>query len=208
MVAQAKQRRIDSNEAVVQRRFDVDEYQWMGRVGILRHDEHVELIEGVIVQMSPIGSVHMACVDRFTQRFVSRIGERAIVRVQGAVRLSDRSEPQPDIALLRWRDDFYQDRPARVEDIFLIVEVADSSLAYDLGLKLSMYARAGIEETWVADLPHQRLLAFSRPVDGSYQDRRVIMPGESIAPQSFPDVALTHAEIFGVPTATPPVTVG
>lgn len=206
MVARIEQRHVEDDDVMTQRRFDADEYHWMGRVGILRHDEHVELIEGIIIQMSPIGSVHSACVDRFNQRFTTRIGERAIVRVQGPVRLSDRSEPQPDIALLRWRDDFYQDRSARVEDVFLIVEVADSSLAYDLGLKLSMYAHAGIDETWVADLPHHRLLAFSRPVDGSYQDRRVVMPGDSIAPLSFPDVVLTHIEIFGVPTSTPPMT--
>lgn len=196
MVAHAKQQRIEIDETATQRLFTVDEYEWMARVGILRPREPVELINGVIVNMSPIGNKHLACVDGFTEKFVIRLEGRAIVRVQGSIRISDLSEPEPDLVLLKPRADRYKDRSATANDIFLVVEVADSSLAYDRKTKAPMYALAGVPEMWLADALNQRMYSFSRPVGGVYQDQREIGPGESIAPLAFPDVLITYEEIF------------
>ena len=141
---------------VSRRRFTADEYLAMGDAGILRDDDRVELIDGDIVAMTPIGRRHVAVVNRLTRLFVARLGDGAIVQPQGSLRLDFSTEPQPDLAVLRHRDDFYEtgSRPAP-DDILLLIEVADTSLRYDLTTKAALYARHGIGEYWV-DRPEQR----------------------------------------------------
>jgi Uma2 family endonuclease len=179
------------------RRFDVDEYHWMGRVGILHPDERVELLDGEIVTMCPIGPVHNAEVDILNQRFVIGLAGRAQVRTQGSIRLSRYSEPEPDLALLKPRPDFYRNDMARAEDVLLIVEVADSSLASDRSVKLPLYAAAGIPEAWLLDIAAQRLLVHTEPERGGYKHTRIVGPGDQVAPSAFPDLVLTHTDIFG-----------
>src|SRR5438552_12280642 len=141
---------------VRRRRFTVEEYHRMAEAGILSEDDRVELIEGEIVQMSPIGPRHSACVDRLNALFTSRLRRRAIVRVQNPIVLSRWTEPQPDLTLLRPRADFYAERHPGPADVLLAVEVAETSGVYDRGTKLALYARARIPEVWLVDVRGDR----------------------------------------------------
>ena len=173
---------------IIKRRlFTVHDYHRMGEAGILLEDDRVELIRGEIVAMSPIGNPHNAAVDRANRALVNLVGDRAIVRVQGSVRLDEYDEPQPDIVLLRPRPDFYNSMSAGPKDIFLIVEMADSSLKYDRRVKAGLYAELGIPEYWVADLQNNRLLVYSHPEGDVYRVRRELHRGETAAPLLLPE---------------------
>jgi Uma2 family endonuclease len=177
--------------------FTVDEYHRMSEAGILAETDRVELIEGEIVKMSPIGKYHAACVKRLNSVLNRRVGDYAIVSVQDPIRLDDYSEPEPDLALLKPRDDFYaQDLPT-VEDVLLIIEVADTSVEYDRNVKLPLYAKAGIPETWLANIREDRIEAYSQPVNGVYSIVRIINRGEALSPEALPNLVLTAEEIFG-----------
>jgi len=182
---------------VTPHRFTVEDYHRMAEAGILGEDDRVELIEGQIVEMSPIGRKHLAEVDRLNYRFVRGLGERAIVRVQGSVILSGMSEPQPDLVLLRPRPDFYAGRDAGPADVYLIIEVADSSLAYDRGVKMPLYARTGIPEAWVLDVNGRRILVNRDPTPEGYRDAFVASGTDRLSPRAFPDFVLQVDEILG-----------
>ncbi len=178
-------------------RFSVDDYYRMADAGILHEDSRVELIDGEVVQMSPIGSRHAGCVMALTEAFGERLARRAVLSVQSPVRLSRYSEPEPDIALLRPRDDRYRESHPTSIDTLLIIEVADSSLAYDRGLKLSLYAEAGIPEVWIADLEAEQIEVYRAPSDGKYGESLIYRRGSSAAPIALPEITLTVDEIFG-----------
>ena len=171
-------------------RFTIDQYQRMGETGILHEDDPVELIDGVIVQMCPIGLKHIASVDRCTRQFTQRIGDRAIVRVQSPFRLLPRSEPEPDILILRDRPDFYAGVAAGPEDILLVVEVADSSLDYDRRVKLPRYAAGGIPEAWIVNLVDDCVEVERNPSQGQYREHLLLRRGELLRPQALPDVVI------------------
>jgi Uma2 family endonuclease len=175
---------------VDKRRFTADEFERMGEVGILTHDR-VELIAGEIVTMSPIGSPHAAVVDRVNHRLALVAGGLAIVRVQGPIRLDAYTQPQPDIALLRLRDDYYRPGHPQPADVLLIIEVADASLRYDREIKAPLYARAGIVEYWLSDLTGETVTCHASPREGVYSEVTVHRPGESLALRSLPGVTLT-----------------
>lgn len=179
------------------RSFTVDEYYRMAEAGILHEDDRVELIRGAIVEMSPIGSRHAGCVDGLSTQFHARLSGRAIIRVQGPVRLSSSSEPQPDVMLLRPRSDFYRTSHPGPADVLLIVEVSDSSLEYDRGEKLSLYAEAGIPEVWIVDLEHERVEVYREPEAGRYRRQATFEKAAAMAPQAFPDVAIGADVILG-----------
>src|SRR6516225_11690108 len=143
---------------VQRKRFTVDDYYRMAEVGILDPDDRVELIEGEIVQMSPIGDRHGGCVNRANDAFTGLFRGKAVVTVQNPVRLNEFNEPQPGLTLCRWRDDFYSSGHPRPADILLALEVADTTLKKDLKLKLPIYARLGIIETWIEDLRADQIL--------------------------------------------------
>ena len=126
------------------RRFTVEEYHRMAEAGILHESDRVELIEGEVVQMTPIGLHHAACVAQFAHRLAVAVGGRALLWPQNPIQLHHDSEPQPDVVVLRLRPDGYRRHPAQPEDVLLVVEVADTSYRYDHGVKLPLYARAGI----------------------------------------------------------------
>ena len=149
-------------------RLTVSDYYRMAEVGILAPDARVELIEGDIIDMVPPGSLHAATVRRLHENFSRATGDSATVLAQDPVRLSDLSEPQPDLALLRRREDFYSERHPQPADVFLVVEVADSSLRFDRDTKVSLYAVHGIAEMWLVDLRGQRLIRHRVPRQGSY----------------------------------------
>jgi len=150
------------------RRLTVADYYRMAEVGILPPEARVELIDGEIIDMAPPGSPHAATVHYLTEVLVRAVDGRASVLAQNPVRLSEYSEPQPDVALLRRRDDFYREHHPRAEDVLLIIEVAATSLRFDRKTKLPLYARHGIPEMWLADLGGRRLVRYRAPQHGSY----------------------------------------
>ena len=151
-------------------RITVDEYYRMAEVGLLAPDARVELIEGEIIDMPPIGPDHGSVVDKLTHLLVHAVGDRAIVRVQGAVRLSRASEPQPDVALLVPRTDYYRAGHPAGDNTFLVIEVSDSTLRYDRNVKVPLYARHGVPEVWIVDIPGSQVHFYRSPADGRYRD--------------------------------------
>ncbi len=149
-------------------RFTVDEYYRLAEVGILDQDDRVELIEGEIVMMSPIGGRHAASVACLTHLLVEAVGRRALVRVQSPVVLDDFSEPEPDVCLARSRADSYASGHPRPADVLLLVEVADSSASYDRTVKLPLYSRAGIQTVWILDLGRDLVEVYSAPSPDGY----------------------------------------
>jgi Uma2 family endonuclease len=178
-------------------RFTIDDLERMVRAGILREDARVELIEGELLDMNPIGWAHQACVNRLTEALVRSLSGRAIVQPQGPVRLSERSLPQPDLALLRPRPDFYARSGPGPADVLLLVEVSDTTLAYDRDVKVPLYARAGIPEVWLVDLAVEQVLVFREPEHDGYRDSWAYRPGDALSPQAFPDVLFTPSEFLG-----------
>jgi Uma2 family endonuclease len=178
-------------------RFTREDYHRMAETGILRPDARVELIDGDIVEMSPIGRRHNSRVDWCTRTFTRALGERAIVRVQGSIVLDDNGEPEPDLVLLRPRVDFYAEKDATPEDVLLIVEVADSSEPYDRRTKAPLYARHGIPEYWLLDLNRHTLTRYLDPTPDGYATTRVYRRGEALSPLAFPDLTLAVDEVFG-----------
>ena len=149
----------------------VDVFYRMGEAGILGPSDRVELIDGEIIDMSPIGALHAAIVARLASFFSQRLGEAAVIRCQNPLRLDDVNEPEPDIAILRSRSDFYMTAHPGPADVLLVIEVADTSLAYDLGTKVPLYARHGIPEVWVIYAATRQTRVFRQPIDGSEHGR-------------------------------------
>jgi Uma2 family endonuclease len=170
---------------ITRRLFDVEDYHKMAKAGILLENDRVELIDGEVVAMTPIGPRHNAAVNRATRTLVNAVGERAIVQVQGSVRLGRYDEPQPDIILLRPRDDFYASHLPGPADVLLIIEFADSSLDYDRSVKAPVYAEAAVREYWIVDLAARMVICHLDPRKGVYQAIHEIRPGESKAPQAL-----------------------
>jgi Uma2 family endonuclease len=178
-------------------RLTVDDYYRMAEVGILAPDLRVELIEGEIIDMAPPGSLHAAAVDRLTRMLVRAVGDAAIVRVQNPVRLGPHSEPQPDLALLRPRDDFYAAHHPQPADVLLVVEIADSSLRFDRDTKMRLYAQHGIPEAWLVDLRGRRLIRHLAPQQGQYTVVDEPDLGSALRAAAFPDLVLDLHDLFG-----------
>ncbi len=149
-------------------RITVDEYHRMAEVGLLAPDARVELIEGEIIDMAPIGKTHTSVVDQLNRLFVRAVGDDAIVRVQGSVRLSQITEPEPDVVLLKPRPDFYRSEFALGTDSLLVIEVSDTTLRYDRDVKVPLYARHDVPEVWIVDVQSDELLVYGSPSDGAY----------------------------------------
>jgi Uma2 family endonuclease len=176
--------------------FTVKDYQRMGEVGILEQGDRVELIAGEIVTMSPIGTKHQACVTRLTQLLVLTFQQSALVSVQNSIQLNETSQPQPDIALLTPREDFYRDRYPQPSDILLIIEVADTTIRYDRDTKIPLYGSVGIPETWIVDLNRNCLEVYRDPDADGYRTKQTYDPGQTLTPVSFPDCAIATASIL------------
>jgi len=170
----------------------------MGEVGLLNEDSRVELIDGEIIEMAPIGSSHSGNVKRFIRLFSRVIANQAILAVQDPVVLSSDSEPEPDIALLRWRADDYEQSHPHPEDVLLLIEVSDSTLRYDRDVKIPLYAKNGIPEVWLLDIQNRQLEIYREPINGIYQQRDCRRAGK-IAPILYPDAVIDLAELFPNP---------
>jgi Uma2 family endonuclease len=178
-------------------RFTVEDYHRMGEAGILGTDDRVELIEGQIVEMPPIGSPHGGTVNALIHLFSKTVGDRAIVAAQNPVRLSDISEPEPDFMLLRPRPDFYRGSHPTPADVLLLIEVADTSVEFDRSVKLPLYARTGIPEYWLVDLERGVLDVHRSPAGDRYDEVQELVAGARVAPMSLPDAELDVGEILG-----------
>lgn len=183
--------------AITHRRFTADEYHQMAQAGILRPDERVELIEGAIVAMTPIGRRHVACVARLPHACVRGMGDQAVVLVQSPIRLADLSEPEPDIAVLRPRTDFYAEKDAGPADVLLLIEVADTSEYYDRHVKVPIYARASIPEVWLVDLTTKTVTIYRQPSPAGFTDMLVARGSDQVSPLAFPDFQLTVTQVVG-----------
>lgn len=184
--------------AQVQRRlFSTNEYHRLVNAGILHEKERIELIQGELILMAPIGSSHASRVDRLNRIFNKYVGERAIIRVQNPVKIDDHSEPEPDIALLKPRSDFYAERHPAPQEVFLIVEVADTSLDYDRNVKMPLYAQQGISEAWLINLPEHCVELYTEPSPQGYEVHRIFHTGKIIISSIFPDLHVPVEEILG-----------
>ena len=180
------------------RLFTIDEYERMAKTGILDEDERVELIEGEIVEMSPIGPPHASIVARINAVLVSRFAGRAIVWTQSSLMLRTlASYFQPDLMLLRPKDDYYRSANPEPRDALLVVEVMDSSVYRDRHVKLPLYARARVAEVWLVDVSTDTVETWRGPVGRRYRSTRVAARGEQIAPLAFPDVPLAVTDLLG-----------
>ena len=177
-------------------RFKVSEYYRMGETGVLRPDARVELLDGEIIDMSPIGPFHGGVTNHLSQIFTTTAKGRWIVTAGTPVHLDEYSEPQPDIMLVKPEADFYGRRHPEPSDVYLLIEVADSSLERDVEEKLPIYARSGIPEVWVVNLNDVTIEIYRQPDFTSYASKSVVTPGEFANPQAYPDVSIDVGDLL------------
>ncbi len=177
-------------------RFTRDEYYRIAEAGILTADARVELLDGEIVEMSPIGPRHSGVLAMLTRFFVEQVGDRAICRVQSPLHLDEHSEPEPDLLLSHPRDDFYSSAHPTPRDVFLLVELAESSIEKDRGEKLRLYAEAGIREYWIIDLNRRVLIVHRQPKDGEYASVQQYEGDTAVAPEALSGVELAVGSLF------------
>ena len=176
-------------------RFNAEEYHRLAEIGVLREGDRVELLKGVIVNMMTIGPFHGGSVNRLNRIFERACRDRWVTSIQKPVHIDQHSEPQPDVLLLRPRDDFYDASLPRPEDVFLLIEVSDSTLLIDRE-DLPIYAQAGIEEVWIVNLPERVIEVYASPVNGAYAETRRVVPGGALAPAAFPDAEIDTAALL------------
>ncbi|NEP74627.1 MAG: Uma2 family endonuclease [Okeania sp. SIO2G4] len=182
---------------LLRRLFTVDQYYKMLEAGVLTENERVELIRGEIVKMSPIGIHHANCVDNLTELFILSLAKTVTVRVQNPVRLNDNSEPEPDIALLQRRQGFRRTQHPQPEDIFLLIEVSDTTVKYDQEVKIPLYAENNIVEVWLVNLTEECLEVYRQPTANGYEIVQTFQRGETVEIQALPNVTFTVDEILG-----------
>lgn len=170
------------------RLFNVEEYHRMAEVGVLAPDDRVELIEGEVLRMSPMGRLHAACLMRINRILTLAFSGRLVVAPQLPLRLDDYSEPEPDLMLLAWRDDFYASSAPRARDTVLVVEISDTTLDFDRGVKLPRYAASGVCEVWILDLDSNLLRTYGAPSGGSYAVTRALTSGARVSIAAFPEL--------------------
>ena len=178
------------------RRFTPAEFLALAEVGILASSDRVELLDGVIIEMAPIGDRHAGTVDIYTEILPSGVDQGTRLRVQGPLALDEHSRLYPDLMLLRRRADYYRSRPPVPEDVLLLIEVSDSSVDYYRNEKLPRYARVGIPEVWLTILPERVIEVHTEPAGGRYTQLRTFRPGDTVSPACFPDIALSVSEIL------------
>ena len=181
---------------VIRHRFNTEEYYRMAETGVLRPEARVELLDGEILDMSPIGPFHGGVVNYLNSSLSAFALGRWILAVQNPVRLDEYSEPEPDLALLKPVDDFYRTRHPGPEDVFLLIEVADTTVEKDRTVKLRLYGGAGIPEVWIVDLQELALEVYREPHLTGYSSVTVLRPGQQASPAAFPDVAVDLAALL------------
>ena len=180
---------------VTRRRFTVHEYHRMAEAGILHEDDRIELIEGELVEMAAIGSRHFTCVNTLNRLLMRSLGDEYIVSVQNPVRLGERNEPEPDLAVIRARD--YRESLPGPEDVLFLIEVSDTTLSYDRNVKLPLYARSGIPEVWIVDLVGELIERHTGPSGEIYRHLERARRGETLASAAIPELVFDTSAILG-----------
>ena len=179
------------------RTFTIHDYARMRESGILTENDRVELIDGEIRNMSPIGPHHAAIVTKIVKFLTNQLNDTAIVSPQNPVQLNDYTEPQPDIAVLHYRDDYYSQAHPTADDILLLIEVADTTLKYDREEKIPRYAGAGVPEAWIVNVPEQLIEQYTFPVKGQYTHIQKVLLGDTITSPTVSSIALDTSLILG-----------
>lgn len=174
----------------------IEDYQKLGEVGILKEDSRVELIEGELIQMAPIGGPHLWTVNTLTRLLIVSLGDLGELSVQNPVLLPPYSEPQPDFVIVRPGTASRERRVPSPEDVMLVVEVADTTLRYDRGTKLRLYARFGIPEFWIVNVQEECVEVHAFPDGDTYATRRIARKGERLSPGALPSVSLDVSAVF------------
>jgi Uma2 family endonuclease len=183
-------------QVLAQHRFNVEEYHRMAETGVLRPDARVELLDGRIIDMSPIAPFHGGLVKRLSRLFTLKAKGRWTVSIQDPLRLDDHSEPEPDVMLLKPAPDDYTSRHPQPDDVFLLIEVSDTTLDHDHTEKLPAYGRAGVVEVWIVNLQDSTFEVYRKPHFTGYGSKTVLHKGEQVKPLAFPDVLVDVAELL------------
>lgn len=183
--------------APARHRFTIEDWDRLIELGFFTEDDRVELLDGEIVDMAPIGDRHASCVARLTKLFSDRFGSAAVVWVQNPVRTAGDSEPQPDVVLLAPRDDFYASGRPGPADVLLLVEVADTTVAFDRGPKAALYAAAGVAEYWVVDVGAETVECCLGPSSDGYRSQTVVGRGATLTPHLLATWAVPVDAVFG-----------
>ena len=181
---------------LVRHQFTVKQFHQMAESGILSENDRLELIRGEMIDMSPIGRRHAGCVNRLVNLLIQLLGKQIVLAPQNPVELDETSEPQPDIALLKPRPDFYRNSHPQPEDIFLLIEVADTTIKYDREVKIPLYAEANIPEVWLIDVNQEVIEVYRNPIQGVYQDVQKLVKNQVLSILAFPNVHINVSEIF------------
>jgi len=184
---------------ITRRRITVEEYEVMYEAGVFKPDERLELINGEILTMAPMNAPHISHVARLSRIFIETLGRRATVFTQLPIVISEDSEPEPDISILRWRSDDYFSGKPRAQDVYVLIEVASASLLFDRRIKLPLYARVGIPEVWIVNVQARQLEVYRNPKGEDYAEKRILQPSESVSLLAFPDVEIPLSEVFITP---------
>lgn len=182
---------------IATKKFTVREYRLMAEAGILKEGDRLELINGEIVEMSPVGKNHATCVRRLNQLFNRLPEDTVLVDVQNPIELSDRAEPQPDLVLLQPRSDYYQGGHPTPSAVLLLVEVADSTRDFDRNIKIPIYARSQIREAWLVDLVENCIEVYRQPTINGYSLIQKFWRGQQLAPLAFPDFNVSVDFLIG-----------
>jgi Uma2 family endonuclease len=178
------------------RKFTVAEYHSLADKGVFGRQERIELWDGEFISMSPIGTRHAGIVDQLAEYLRNFLEGKVIVRVQNPLVLDDFTEPEPDLTILHRREDFYKGSNVTAADVFLVIEVADTSLRYDREIKLPGYAAAGIQEAWLVDLQNDRVEIFTDPSPTGYRLVRILSRGDTAASSVFPEVQIAVSDLI------------
>jgi len=181
---------------LIRRLISVKEYHIMAESGILTEEDRVELLKGEIVYMSPIGSKHVACVNRITHAIAPILPDNAILSAQNPIVVDDLSEPEPDFAILRFKDDFYENQLATADDVYLVIEVSDTTLAKDQKIKLPLYAASGIPEFWIVNLEKDEIEVYKEPIGDTYRFREIVRKEDDLKIQVL-SITLKAKDILG-----------
>jgi Uma2 family endonuclease len=184
---------------VLKKHFTVRDYHRMAEAGIIRPEERVELIEGEIIQMSPIGHRHHVRVTRTNTLFVRAFGDRAVVSCQSSIELNEWTEPQPDLVVYKPRSDFYAAKKPTLDDVLLVMEISDTSLRYDRNIKIPLFSSTGIPEVWIQDVAEDIVYVYRDPRGRSYAETFEVRRGNVISPLAFPDIQFALEDLLGPP---------
>lgn len=188
----------EKRAAIIPKRFTVEEFHKMTEAGILPEESGWEIIDGYLIDKMSIGSRHASVVKRLNRRLTLLFTDKAVVSVQDPIHIDKYNQPEPDIALLKPREDFYEEGHARPVDVLLLVEVSDSTVETDRDIKRTLYSEAGIEEFWLVNLKENTVECYSSPKNGNYRLAQIFEAGETIESKKIENLILRVEEILGL----------